>query len=108
MPNIKSAKKRVKVNATKALQNQMVKNAMRTELKSLMQPLRKAMSRPARRLWPARPSAWIRLLPRGFCIRIRQLAPRAVWPKKPQCNQRQTQVFWDVFPGGRRPFLLRA
>ena len=33
MPNIKSAKKRVKVNATKALQNQMVKNAMRTELK---------------------------------------------------------------------------
>ena len=33
MPNIKSAKKRVKVNATKALQNPMVKNAMRTELK---------------------------------------------------------------------------
>ena len=33
MPNIKSAKKRVKVNAAKALQNQMVKNAMRTELK---------------------------------------------------------------------------
>ena len=33
MPNIKSAKKRVKVNATKALQNQMVKNAMRSELK---------------------------------------------------------------------------
>ena len=30
MPNIKSAKKRVKVNAAKALQNQMVKNAMRT------------------------------------------------------------------------------
>ena len=34
MPNIKSEKKRVKVNATKELQNQMVKNAMRTELKN--------------------------------------------------------------------------
>ncbi|MBQ2697976.1 MAG: 30S ribosomal protein S20 [Clostridia bacterium] len=33
MPNIKSAKKRVKVNATKALRNQMLKNALRTELK---------------------------------------------------------------------------
>lgn len=33
MPNIKSAKKRVKVNATKTLRNQMVKNELRTELK---------------------------------------------------------------------------
>ena len=33
VPNIKSAKKRVKVNATKALRNQMLKNALRTELK---------------------------------------------------------------------------
>ena len=33
MPNIKSAKKRVKVNAAKSLRNQMVKNALRTELK---------------------------------------------------------------------------
>ncbi|MBQ3391019.1 MAG: 30S ribosomal protein S20 [Clostridia bacterium] len=33
MPNIKSAKKRVKINAKKALKNQIVKNTMRTELK---------------------------------------------------------------------------
>ncbi|HWP79385.1 MAG TPA: 30S ribosomal protein S20 [Candidatus Acidoferrum sp.] len=33
MPNIKSAKKRVLVQAKKTLSNQSVKNAMRTELK---------------------------------------------------------------------------
>lgn len=33
MPNIKSAKKRVKVNAAKSLNNQMAKSALRTELK---------------------------------------------------------------------------
>ena len=33
MPKIKSAKKRVKVSAKKALQNRMVKNGMRTSLK---------------------------------------------------------------------------
>ncbi|MBR1685533.1 MAG: 30S ribosomal protein S20 [Clostridia bacterium] len=33
MPNIKSAKKRVKVSAKKALQNRMVKNGMRTSVK---------------------------------------------------------------------------
>ncbi|NLT58917.1 MAG: 30S ribosomal protein S20 [Clostridiales bacterium] len=33
MPNIKSAKKRTKVNSKKSLRNQMVKNAMRTDLK---------------------------------------------------------------------------
>ena len=33
MPNIMSAKKRVKVSAKKALQNRMVKNGVRTSLK---------------------------------------------------------------------------
>ncbi|MCD7945135.1 MAG: 30S ribosomal protein S20 [Clostridiales bacterium] len=33
MPNIKSAKKRVKVNETKALQNKAAKSAMKTSLK---------------------------------------------------------------------------
>lgn len=33
MPNIKSAKKRVKVNDTKALQNQMIKSALKTSIK---------------------------------------------------------------------------
>ena len=33
MPNIKSAKKRVKVSEKKALRNRMVKNGMRTSLK---------------------------------------------------------------------------
>ena len=33
MPNIQSAKKRVKVSAKKALQNRMVKNGMRTSIK---------------------------------------------------------------------------
>ena len=33
MPNIKSAKKRVKVIATKTLQNQMIKSALRTYIK---------------------------------------------------------------------------
>ena len=33
MPNIKSAKKRVQVNAVKALQNQMFKSRMRTIVK---------------------------------------------------------------------------
>ena len=33
MPNIKSAKKRVKVNATKAMNNQMAKSALKTTLK---------------------------------------------------------------------------
>ena len=33
MPNIKSAKKRVKVTATKTLQNKMIKSALKTDLK---------------------------------------------------------------------------
>lgn len=33
LPNIKSAKKRVKVSEKKALQNRMVKNGMRTSVK---------------------------------------------------------------------------
>ena len=33
MPNIKSAKKRVKVNATKAMSNQMAKSALKTTLR---------------------------------------------------------------------------
>ncbi|MBR6594236.1 MAG: 30S ribosomal protein S20 [Clostridia bacterium] len=33
MPNIKSAKKRVKVTATKTLQNKMVKSALKTSIK---------------------------------------------------------------------------
>ena len=33
MPNIKSAKKRVKVNAVKAMNNQMAKSALKTTLK---------------------------------------------------------------------------
>ena len=33
MPNIKSAKKRVKVNAIKAMNNQMAKSALKTTLK---------------------------------------------------------------------------
>ena len=33
MPNIKSAKKRVKVTKTKNLQNQMAKSALKTDLK---------------------------------------------------------------------------
>lgn len=33
MPNIKSAKKRVKVIDTKTLQNKMIKSALKTELK---------------------------------------------------------------------------
>ena len=33
MPNIKSAKKRVQVTATKNLQNKMAKSALRTDLK---------------------------------------------------------------------------
>ena len=33
MPNIKSAKKRVKVNAVKALNNQMAKSELKTTLK---------------------------------------------------------------------------
>lgn len=33
MPNIKSAKKRVRVTATKAMQNKMHKTALKTELK---------------------------------------------------------------------------
>lgn len=33
LPNIKSAKKRVKVIATKTLQNQMIKSALRTYIK---------------------------------------------------------------------------
>ena len=33
MPNIKSAKKRVKVIATKTLQNKMFKSAMKTDIK---------------------------------------------------------------------------
>ena len=35
MPNIKSAKKRVKVTAVKALNNKMFKSAMKTNLKKL-------------------------------------------------------------------------
>ena len=33
MPNIKSAKKRVKVNEVKALQNKMIKTALKTSVK---------------------------------------------------------------------------
>lgn len=35
MPNIKSAKKRVKVNVVKRMQNKIQKSQMKTELKSL-------------------------------------------------------------------------
>ena len=35
MPNIKSAKKRVKVNCSKNMQNKVFKSAMRTNLKKL-------------------------------------------------------------------------
>ncbi len=35
MPNIKSAKKRVKVNAVKRMQNKIQKSEMKTELKSI-------------------------------------------------------------------------
>jgi small subunit ribosomal protein S20 len=37
MPNIKSAEKRVKVIATKTLQNQMIKSKLKTTLKSFDQ-----------------------------------------------------------------------
>ena len=40
MPNIKSSKKRVKVNAKKALQNRMIKSNLRTTLKRFDQSLK--------------------------------------------------------------------
>lgn len=41
MPNIRSAKKRVKVTAVKALNNKMFKSAMRTNLKKLKADIEK-------------------------------------------------------------------
>ena len=38
MPNIKSAKKRVKVNSVKALNNQMAKSELKTTLKKFAPP----------------------------------------------------------------------
>ena len=35
MPNIRSAKKRVKVTSTKTLQNKMVKSALKTSIKAI-------------------------------------------------------------------------
>ena len=42
MPNIKSAKKRVKVNATKAMHNKAVKSALKTMYKKADRALYKA------------------------------------------------------------------
>ena len=68
MPNIKSAKKRVLVNATKAAQNKAQKSALKTDLKKFEAAV------PLIR-WPLRP--WIRLLPRVCCTRTMPLTRRA-------------------------------
>ena len=77
MPNIKSAKKRVKVNAVKALNNQMAKSELKTTLKKFDAAIAagdKAEATVALRL-PSRLS--IRRLPSTSCIRTTHPTRRA-------------------------------
>ena len=77
MPNIKSAKKRVKVNSVKALNNQMAKSELKTTLKKFDAAI--AAGDKAKRLLlirlPSRLS--IRRLPSTSCTRTMRPTRRA-------------------------------
>ena len=77
MPNIKSAKKRVKVNAVKALNNQMAKSELKTTLKKFDAAMLPAIRRKRLLLirLPSRLS--IRRLPSTSCIRTTHPTRRA-------------------------------
>ena len=77
MPNIKSAKKRVKVNSVKALNNQMAKSELKTTLKKFDAAIAAAirlkqllLTRPLSRLS-------IRRLPSTSCTRTMRPTRRA-------------------------------
>lgn len=77
MPNIKSAKKRVKVNAVKALNNQMAKSELKTTLKKFDAAIA-AGDRRKRLLLIRLPSRLsIRRLPSTSCIRTTHPTRRA-------------------------------
>lgn len=78
MPNIKSAKKRVKVNAVKAANNKARNTALKTAIKKQMPLLMPTLrTRPRLCSLPARRST--RPLPRTCCTRTPQPAKRAIW-----------------------------
>ena len=73
MPNIKSAKKRVKVNSVKGLNNQMAKRELKTTLKKFEAAIRLKqllLTRPLSRLS-------IRRLPSTSCTRTMRPTRRA-------------------------------
>ena len=78
MPNIKSAKKRVKVNAVKALNNQMAKSELKTTLKKFDAAIAAGDKAGKRLLLIRLPSRLsIRRLPSTSCIRTTHPTRRA-------------------------------
>ena len=73
MPNIKSAKKRVKVIATKTLRNKALNSNLKTTIKKA-----EATTGPQRSPWPSRRST--RLPPRGSFTRTPRPAASPAWP----------------------------
>ncbi len=76
MPNIKSAKKRVKVIKKKPLQNQMIKSQLKTAIKKFEASLKDGKAAPPK-LTTLCLRRLTRLLLRVFSIRILLLAERA-------------------------------
>ena len=77
MPNIKSAKKRVLVNKTKAAQNKAAKSALKTDIKKFEAAVVEGNRSEAEALtrWPLRRST--RLWSRVCCTRTTPLTRRA-------------------------------
>ena len=77
MPNIKSAKKRVKVNATKAMNNQMAKSALKTTLKKFDTAVAAGDKAEATVAYTTAVRRLIRRLPSTSCTRTTRPTRRA-------------------------------
>ena len=77
MPNIKSAKKRVLVNQTKAARNKAAKSALKTQLKYFDAAINEGNRSEADKRYKEAVKAVIRPLPVVCCTRIPQPTVRA-------------------------------
>ena len=78
MPNIKSAKKRVLVNETKAAQNKAAKSALKTDIKKFDAAVAEGNRSEADVAYKVAVRRWIRLLPRVCCTRTTLPTRRAL------------------------------
>ena len=79
MPNIKSAKKRVKVSEKKNLRNRMIKSAVRTSVKKLEAAIAADPQTANAQLVVTTPRL-IRPRRRALCTRMLPIVRRLVWP----------------------------